>query len=136
MNITRELDFEAAHRITRHESKCAHPHGHHYKLEVTCSANQLDYVGRIIDFSEVKAICGGWIDEHIDHGTILFEADGEYMAFLHQQKWKHYVIDCEPTVENLSRVIFNALSRLLEMRGVRLEKVKLYETPRCWAEYP
>ncbi len=71
---TRRLQFCCGHRVMRHESKCAHLHGHNYVAFFTASA-QLDDVGRVIDFSVIKERVGGWIDEFWDHGFVLNEED-------------------------------------------------------------
>ena len=42
ITCTRLLAWDAAHRIPRHESKCAALHGHRYTAEITCAAEALD----------------------------------------------------------------------------------------------
>ena len=32
---TRRIEFDAAHRVMEHESKCRHLHGHRYAIEAT-----------------------------------------------------------------------------------------------------
>lgn len=140
---TRRLAFDAAHRITRHGSKCRNLHGHRYVFEVTAGAAALDELGMVIDFGVVRERVGGWIDEVLDHGVILNRDDrvevgpGASVAFAdlcRAQGWKTFVVDGEPTVENLALVLKAEAARLLEGHGIEVVRVRLYETPNCWAD--
>ena len=62
---TRRLEFDAAHRVLRHESKCATLHGHRYRVDIEVSAPKPDSAGRAVDFSVLKTIIGGWIDRYL-----------------------------------------------------------------------
>ena len=73
--ITRKFTFDAAHRLINHKGKCANLHGHRYVAEITLQAKQLDELGMVVDFSEVKRIIGDWIDHRWDHNTILHPGD-------------------------------------------------------------
>jgi 6-pyruvoyltetrahydropterin/6-carboxytetrahydropterin synthase len=75
MKIKRRLEWDAAHRVLRHESKCATLHGHRYIALVTCSAPELDACGRVIDFGVVKEVVGLWIDDNWDHTTLVNRDD-------------------------------------------------------------
>lgn len=135
---TRRLEFDAAHRVTRHESKCSNLHGHRYVAEITCEAPELDSVDRVIDFGEVKRIVGGWIDDCWDHGTILNSDDRELIALCEKNGWRHYVMERpheEPTAEAMSKELFHVASNLLGDKGIHVARVRLYETPNGWAEY-
>lgn len=74
-NAVRKIEFDAGHRVLKHESKCRHVHGHRYVLEITAVAAELDDVGRAIDFGKIKEVCGGWVDTHLDHGYIAHPDD-------------------------------------------------------------
>jgi 6-pyruvoyltetrahydropterin/6-carboxytetrahydropterin synthase len=133
---TRRLEFDAAHRVARHESKCVNLHGHRYAVELTCDAAKLDDLGRVIDFSVIKAKVGAWIDERWDHGALLSEEDGELIAFCQAQGWRVYTMKQNPTAENIAAELWHVATRLLAPEDVFLAKVRVYETPNCWAEYP
>lgn len=132
--ITRKLEFDAGHRLVGHESKCANLHGHRYVAEITVEANKLDKVGRVIDFGVVKGIVGQWLDTEWDHGMLLHEDDTATIKLCEAHGWKHYVLDREPTAENLSEHLFSVASRLLLPQRVKVVRVRLYETPNCWAD--
>jgi 6-pyruvoyltetrahydropterin/6-carboxytetrahydropterin synthase len=73
--VTRVFEWDSAHRVLRHESKCSTLHGHRYRAEIACTAERLDGCGRVIDFGEIKARVGQWIDSHWDHTTLVNRAD-------------------------------------------------------------
>lgn len=133
---TRKLEFDAAHRVLRHESKCAHLHGHRYVVEITCEAPELDSVGRVIDFGVIKDVIGTWLDEEWDHGTIINALDEELLAWCVRNRQKRLTIDGEPTAENIAAVILGyAEDELAKIQpDLRVSKVRVWETPNCYAE--
>ncbi len=134
--ITRRLEFDAGHRLLRHESKCRNVHGHRYAVELTCEAEALDAVGRVIDFGVVKAVVGGWIDEHLDHGYIG-EADDPILEAARKVGSKVHSVSFPPTAEHLARYLFDVASNLLGgSYKIRVVRVRLYETPNGWADFP
>lgn len=128
---TRVLEFDAAHRITRHGSKCAHLHGHRYRVEITCAA-PLDALGMVVDFADVKRLVGGWIDERFDHGAILNNGDDVYVSAVQTGGHRLYVMNCEPTAENIARELLRVAQGLLP--ALRVERVRVWETPNCYAD--
>jgi 6-pyruvoyltetrahydropterin/6-carboxytetrahydropterin synthase len=134
---TRRLEFDAAHRVMRHESKCKHLHGHRYAIEVTCaSAAGLDDLGRVIDFGVIKERLGAWIDDTLDHGTLLNEKDAALKAACTANGWRHFVMEGNPTAENIAEMLFHKAQILFVDAGVEPVRVRVYETPNCWADYP
>lgn len=131
---TRSLEFDSAHRVCRHESKCRNLHGHRYRVELTCGTQSLDEIGRVIDFGVIKELCGGWLDEHWDHGAILCVEDEDLIQFCRDNGWKVYVLPDNPTAEVMADYILQLFSRMLKTKGVSLLKVVVFETPNCWAE--
>lgn len=134
---TRKLKFDAAHRVTRHESKCANLHGHEYHVEVTVAAPDLDHAGRVVDFGAIKELVGGWIDDALDHGMIAASWDEEIIALCKSNDWKLFVMDCEPTAENIARMIYGHATSLLKSRdaGLRVENVRVHETMNAYADF-
>lgn len=135
----RRLEWDAAHRVLRHESKCATIHGHRYVAEVEVAADELDPVGRVIDFGEVKAIVGAWIDAEWDHTTLINAADDslrEVCEREHRELGKRapYIFDGEPTAENIAAELLRVAAELLRDRGIVVTRVRVYETPNCYAE--
>lgn len=134
--ITRRFQFCAGHRLVDHEGKCAHLHGHNYIALVTCTADDLDDVGRVIDFSVVKAEVGRWIDRAWDHKMILNTEDAQAVAACRQLGDPVYLMTCNPTAENMARELFEVATTLLaENHNITVTGVRLWETENCDAEF-
>ncbi len=135
ITCTRRIEFDAAHRIINHESKCKMLHGHRYCLEATFVAADLDNLGRVIDFGVIREVLGGWIDDNFDHNTILSIKDkklGEKIAEITGQKI--YYMAQNPTAENIANYIFAKICpKLFADKNVKCVALKLYETPNCYA---
>src|SRR5262249_22784820 len=54
ITATRRIQFAAGHRVFGHEGKCRYLHGHNFVALVTAAADDLDAVGRVIDFGVLK----------------------------------------------------------------------------------
>lgn len=133
---TRKLEFDAAHRVMKHESKCKNLHGHRYTVEVTCGIEHLDGLGRVIDFGVIKQVFGAWLDEALDHGCVLNKQDDELIRLCVAQGWKVLIMGDNPTAECMSELLHTKAVELLEPLGVQVTSIKLYETPNCWSVYP
>ena len=131
---TRKLEFDSAHRVMRHESKCRNLHGHRYVAEIT-ACGRLDSLGRVIDFGVLKQVIGGWIDEHWDHGLIVNEEDIALIHMCKAAEWKVFILPNNPTAENMAPFLLAKANELLDDTGVLVTHVRLYETPNCWADY-
>ena len=143
MRITRKLEFDAGHRIPDHVSQCRHLHGHRYALEVTLSGEIIDARGQsnngmVMDFSEVKTIAMQHLVAHWDHAFLVYREDTVIVDFLNSlPDHKTVELDVVPTAENLAAEAFRILDPLYRDRygnHLRLERVRLYETPNCWAD--
>jgi 6-pyruvoyltetrahydropterin/6-carboxytetrahydropterin synthase len=143
MLITRRLEFDAGHRIPDHKSLCRHLHGHRYAIEVTLSGGIIRQAGdaangMVMDFSEVKALAKKHVVDVWDHAFLVYSGDTQVLAFLQSlPDHRTVVVDCIPTAENLAELAFSLLDpayRDSYGNHLRLERVRLYETPNCWAD--
>jgi len=143
MRITRRLEFDAGHRIPDHASQCRHLHGHRYALEVTLSGDVIradgsPVNGMVMDFSEVKAIAKAHVVDAWDHAFLVYRGDQTVADFLAALPGhKTVVLDVVPTAENLAALAFRILDPLYHDsygNHLRLERVRLFETPNCWAD--
>lgn len=134
LTATRKVEFDAGHRLVNHESKCKNLHGHRYVAEITCIADELDSIGRVIDFSAIKAQVGGWIDDHWDHATIVSVEDKPLIKYLGQENQKHYIMQSNPTAENMAKYLIKISNILLSPYNIKCHKIKLWETPNCFVE--
>jgi 6-pyruvoyltetrahydropterin/6-carboxytetrahydropterin synthase len=143
MLITRRLEFDAGHRIPSHHSKCRHLHGHRYAIEVTLSGNIITDAGAaeqgmVMDYSEVKRIANVALVDLWDHAFLVYRQDVEVLQFLQSlDNHKTVVLDSPPTAENLALTAFRILDVAYQDtygNHLRLEQVRLFETPNCWAD--
>jgi 6-pyruvoyltetrahydropterin/6-carboxytetrahydropterin synthase len=143
MLITRRLEFDAGHRIPSHHSKCRHLHGHRYAIEVTLSGNIITEAGAaeqgmVMDYSEVKRIANVALVDLWDHAFLVYRQDVDVLHFLQSlDDHKTVVLDTPPTAENLALTAFRILDaayRDTYGNDLRLEQVRLFETPNCWAD--
>ena len=136
INAVRILKFDAGHRVVNHESKCRTLHGHEYKAHIYAESNELDCLGRVIDFSVIKEKIGSWIDENWDHNMILFKDDPDLEKIKSCDGMKQvFVLETNPTAENLALFLLKEICpKLLKDTGVVVSKIKLYETTNCYVE--
>jgi 6-pyruvoyltetrahydropterin/6-carboxytetrahydropterin synthase len=143
MRITRRLEFDAGHRIPDHASQCRHLHGHRYAIEITLSGDIIDAAGKavngmVMDFGDVKAIANTHVVDKWDHAFLVYRKDTLIADFLAAiPGHKTVIFDHVPTAENLAREAFRILDPLYQSsygNHLRLERIRLYETPNCWAD--
>jgi|TARA_B110000305_G_C19278109_1_gene557875 6-pyruvoyltetrahydropterin/6-carboxytetrahydropterin synthase len=70
MKLFKEFTFEAAHKLPMvpKDHKCFQLHGHSFKVRVYVQG-QVNEIGWVMDFSELKSICKPWI-EKLDHSYL------------------------------------------------------------------
>jgi 6-pyruvoyltetrahydropterin/6-carboxytetrahydropterin synthase len=129
-SVTREISFCYGHRLLDYEGKCRHLHGHNGKAVITLAANGLDELGMVMDFSRLKRVVGAWIDEALDHKMLLHK-DDPVLPFLQTKGEPVFVLDVNPTAENIARLIFDYTAQ----QGFPVVEVRLWETDACYASY-
>lgn len=136
LTCTRRIEFDAAHRVMGHEGKCRNLHGHRYMLEASFVAERLDSLGRVVDFSVIKERLGGWVDANWDHATILFKKDDRLGGAIEAVTGQRiYYLAENPTAENMAAYILRDICpALFAGSDVACVRVRLYETPNCYAE--
>lgn len=134
----RKIHFCYGHRVMKHESKCATLHGHNGVVWVHATPiDQLDALGRVIDFSVLKTIIGGWIENNWDHTMIIFKDDLKTIDLLKMAPGSKdlFVLDTNPTAENMAHfLLWNVCPKLLKGSGVIVHKIVLFETENCYVE--
>jgi len=143
MQITRRLEFDAGHRIPEHQSQCRHLHGHRYAIEITLSGDIIEASGApangmVMDFSEIKSLARLHLVDAWDHAFIVYRGDAAVVDFLASMSGhKTVLLDAVPTAENLAAIAFATLDAVYRDsygNHLRLERVRLFETPNCWAD--
>lgn len=132
IRISQKFEFSAAHRLhnpslsdmenRRLFGKCNNPHGHghNYELEVTL-VGEPDTSGVLMPLQKLEEIVQREVIEALDHKFLNIEVE----AFK----------TCNPSVENIARVIFSWLKSPLKQPNCRLDHVTVWETPKTWATY-
>jgi 6-pyruvoyltetrahydropterin/6-carboxytetrahydropterin synthase len=143
MQITTRLEFDAGHRIPNHKSQCRNLHGHRYALEITLSGDIISQKtasenGMVMDFSDVKKIAKECVVDLWDHAFLVFIDDQPVLDFLNSlPNHKTVIFTLVPTAENMAAEAFRILkSEYKDTYGnhLKLERVRLYETPNSWAD--
>ncbi len=118
--ITKIFRFEAAHNLPGHRGKCAHLHGHSYRLEVTLSGpikddpGQSDH-GMVMDFGDLSGIVRASILERLDHSML------------------NEVTKIHTTAENLAHWIWDNLVTA-GLPNQLLYRIRLWETDSSFVE--
>lgn len=139
ITIMRKVSFCAGHRLLNHENKCANLHGHNYIVEFYVTGNEVDEIGRVVDFAIINKLFKGWIDEHWDHGFLLWDQDVEAINALKTIRPNRiYLLPYNPTAENMARYLLNEIAPPLidSIKGydIRMTRVVVWETENSSAE--
>ena len=118
--IFKDFTFAAAHAIRGHTRGCQNLHGHNYRVRVHVAAEELDELGMVLDFADLKAM--------------MQEILGPF---------DHQVINEVPpfdrvntTAELLGRHVFEEVDRRLPAAGrVRVQRVEVWENDTSCAVY-
>lgn len=54
--ISKDFTFAAGHSIRGHTGGCENLHGHNYRVRIHLEAEELDELGMVMDFADLKAM--------------------------------------------------------------------------------
>lgn len=128
--VTKELNFCYGHRLMDYQGKCMHPHGHNGKASIELISSKLDKRGMVIDFNEIKETIHHWIDRELDH-KMLLRKDDPLVNVFKQMKEPVFIMDENPTAENIARLIFEYAKK----QGFPVSRIQFWETPSSSAIY-
>ncbi|MBG9789864.1 6-carboxytetrahydropterin synthase QueD [Brevibacillus laterosporus] len=120
--VSKEFTFDAAHHLHAYEGKCKNLHGHTYKVVFGISGRPNE-IGITVDFGDIKTIWKEQIEVYLDH------------RYLNET-----LPQMNTTAENMVAWIFEKMEESLtnisiyQEQGVRVEFVRLFETPTSYAE--
>ena len=115
-----ERHFSSAHQLRGYKGKCENLHGHNYKIEIYARGSELDNIGLLVDFGELK------------------EAADEVVAYLDHRNINElppFDEELNPSAENLARYILERVASRVGDERVRVYKVRCFETPTSVATY-
>jgi len=142
--ITREIGIDAGHRVPNHHSRCKNIHGHRYTIQATvegelAESGSVEGMAGGMDFGFIKEEMMKEIDEPCDHKLILWKGETKNSTFEDLADIVAiYWVDFSPTAENLAEHWFRRVDRQITLRSkghASLVKLRVYETPNCWADY-
>lgn len=148
ITVTKTFTFDAAHILPWYKGPCCNLHGHTYHLEVTVKKAAPfplpDYF--VIDFAVLKQIVQQQVINSYDH-AVIFSADvmksqQEHQLMLLAKEWSWTFVQLKvptklknsTTCENILEDIYHRLADELLASGLKIVKLKLYETPTSFAE--
>ena len=117
--VTLKDTFSAAHSLWDDGGKFEDLHGHDFKVEVEMERKELDEIGVVIDFLDVKRKLK----------MILARIDHVFLNELPEFKGKN------TSVENVARFIHDELSKQVKKQGVMVKRVTVWETEDAGATY-
>jgi 6-pyruvoyltetrahydropterin/6-carboxytetrahydropterin synthase len=117
--VSTSASFSAAHRIREYSGKCERMHGHNWKVEVTVRSTELNDLGIVIDFRDLRKIVSGILEE-VDHRII-----NDVAPFT----------SINPTAENLAKWLHDEISKKIAHVSVESLYVKVRETDSSFAAY-
>lgn len=138
IEASRYHDISTGHKVTGHENKCSHLHGHNYRVHFFVQkVNQgTDAIGRVLDFSVIKEKLCMWLEEYWDHRFLVFFEDPLAKVLLEADPAGVVVCNFNPTAENMARYLVERVGPdELIGTGCRLVCVKIDETAKCSASY-
>lgn len=129
-------DISTGHRVVGHENKCKYLHGHNYRFHFTVEAEELDQVGRVLDFGVIKEKLAKWIENHYDHKFLVWAKDPLLNQLQEVSPESIYIVDFNPTAENIAKdFVLNIAPGQLKGTGCKLVKLEIEETRKCSAVY-
>ena len=144
ITITKEVEFDAGHRVPSHGSKCRNPHGHRYRVRVACMGAIINDPGSpddgmLVDFGDLKALMMEGVHDVLDHAFIYHEDDEQMQQALSVNPfWLTVRFPYVPTAENIARWVWEQLEEPIGTRfrdNLWLSEVAVWETPTSVAYY-
>jgi 6-pyruvoyltetrahydropterin/6-carboxytetrahydropterin synthase len=115
-----ERNFSSAHQLRGYKGKCENLHGHNYKIEIYARGAELNNIGLLVDFVELKEAADEVV-RYLDHRNI--------------NELPPFDEELNPSAENLARYILERVSSRVGDDRVQIYKVRCFETPTSVATY-
>ena len=119
--VSVEETFSSGHALRGYKGKCENVHGHNYRVQVTLAGPQLDSIGLLVDFTELKRVLRG----------IIAELDHQFLNDLEPFK------TANPSAENLAKYFYDETHRQLKPlpAGAGITEVTVWETDTSSAQF-
>ncbi len=118
--ISKDFTFSAGHAIRGHTGGCERLHGHNYRVRIHLGAEELDELGMVMDFADLKAMAAEILGP-FDHQVI-----NEIPPFDERNT----------TAELLSEYVYREVEkRLAGNARVAVERVEVWENETSCAVF-
>ena len=94
-----ERDFSSAHQLRGYKGKCENLHGHNYKVEIYARGAELNNIGLLIDFGDLKKAADE-IVRYLDHRNL--------------NELPPFDEELNPSAENIARYFVEYLKSVIE----------------------
>lgn len=114
--------FDAAHFLRGYKGKCANIHGHRWKVEIMLQGADLDELGILIDFMDVKNMLKDVLNT-FDHKMVNDVPPFDRM---------------NPTAENISKFVYDQMAEKLKDQigtHISITRVTIWESESASASY-
>ncbi len=115
--VTVQKEFNSAHNLRGYQGKCEDLHGHNWRVELTLASKELDNIGVVVDFKNIR--------EYINE--VIKDLDHKYLNEIEHFK------EVNPTSENIAKYIFDEV--LKNHPEICVKKVTVWETGSSSATY-
>jgi len=105
-------EFSSAHILHGHTGDCKRMHGHNWLVEAEVKGNNINKIGMVIDFKDIK----NKLQE------IIKKLDHQYLNDIEP------FTNENPTAENISKYIYKELSKNINTDNIKVSEIKLWET--------
>lgn len=132
-SVIRTHEIHSGHRVYGHKGKCCNLHGHSYIFHFHCTSDNLNELGMVIDFGEIKSTLCQWLEDNYDHRMLIWEKDPIAVELLKIDP-SVVIVPYNPTAENIADYVLNNIApKLLIGSNIKLFKIILEETSKCSA---
>jgi 6-pyruvoyltetrahydropterin/6-carboxytetrahydropterin synthase len=113
--------FSSGHALRGYKGKCENVHGHNYRVQIKLVGPQLDNIGLLVDFTELKRVLRG----------IIAVLDHQFLNDLEPFK------TVNPSAENLAKYFYDETQRHLTSlpAGASISEVTVWETDTASAQF-
>jgi 6-pyruvoyltetrahydropterin/6-carboxytetrahydropterin synthase len=119
--VSVEETFSAGHALRGYRGKCENVHGHNYRVRVTVEGPQLDAIGLLLDFTELKRVIR----------EIIGRLDHQFVNDLEPFR------TVNPSAENLAKYFYEEVTGQVKTlpAGARVTDIVVWETDTASALY-
>lgn len=116
MKVCKRMSFDAAHYLPDYPGKCRDMHGHRWTVELCVEGDVDPKTGMVVDFAVLGGLLGT-LKSKLDH-TVLND------------------VIPNPTAENICLYVKSWEADVLAEEGLRVDFIRVWETPDSYAELP